>query len=134
LAAQAAGHYDVALSDLPTLLGSQENPALIAASFAPVVAATAAADEVAAQIMAAAANALARTVLAAVASSGLRPPAPFAITGGLANLGIPLLAPLDHAIAHAVGRRPALGTPLDGAALLATDTTTAVEPLVTRLA
>jgi hypothetical protein len=33
-----------------------------------------------------------------------------------------------------VDRRPALGTPLDGAALLATETTTVLEPLVTRLA
>ncbi|WP_216902237.1 BadF/BadG/BcrA/BcrD ATPase family protein, partial [Nocardia alni] len=134
LAAQACGHYGTALDDLPKLLGAQVNPALTAASFAPIVAAAAATDEVAAQIIAAAASALARTVLAAAERSGLRPPAPYAITGGLTNLGAPLLAPLDQAIGHAVLLCHTLGAPIDGAALLATDTATALEPLVTRLA
>jgi glucosamine kinase len=134
LAARASEHFGIVLDDLPRLLGDSDNPALIAASFAPVVAAAAGADSIAAQIVADAASALARTVLAAVDRSGLRPPAPYAITGGLANLGASLLGPLDHAIAGAVERRPALGAPIDGAALLAAETATAVEPLVIRRA
>lgn len=134
LSARASEHYGIVLDELPRLLGDSDNPARIAASFAPVVAAAAGADGIAAQIVADAASALARTVLAAVDRSGLHLPAPYAITGGLTNLGAALLAPLDLAIADAVDRRPALGAPLDGAALLAADAATAVEPLVIRFA
>lgn len=133
LAASAGGHYRIALDELPRFLGGQENPALVAAAFAPVVASAAATDGVAARIMAAAASTLARTVLAAVERSGLDCPAPYAITGGLTNLGAPLLDPLDRAIGHAVTRRTARGAPVDGAALLAIDATTALESLVIRL-
>ncbi|MEV6140514.1 BadF/BadG/BcrA/BcrD ATPase family protein [Nocardia sp. NPDC051990] len=124
-------HYGVDLDALPKYLGEQDNPALVAADFAPVVAA--AVDDTAAAIMTAAARALARTVLAAIERSGIRPPVPYAITGGLAKLGAPLLDPLDHQIGHAIDRRDPLGDPIDGAALLALDPATALEALVTRI-
>ncbi|MFI9400584.1 N-acetylglucosamine kinase [Nocardia sp. NPDC052316] len=133
LAAHAAEHYGVTLPELPKHLGQHENPALLAARFAPVVAAAAATDDTAAAIMTAAGHALARTVLATIERSGMRPPVPYAITGGLANLGAALLDPLDAAIAQVVDRRPARGGPIDGAALLAVDLTTALETLVVRI-
>ncbi|WP_063045089.1 N-acetylglucosamine kinase [Nocardia pseudovaccinii] len=124
-------HYGIELDALPKYLGEHDNPALVAAGFAPVVAA--AVDDTAAAIMAAAARALARTVLAVIERSGIRPPVPYAITGGLAKLGAPLLEPLDNQIVHAIDRRDPLGDPIDGAALLALDPTTALEALVTRI-
>ncbi|MFE7801470.1 BadF/BadG/BcrA/BcrD ATPase family protein [Nocardia sp. NPDC057440] len=126
--------YGITLGELPKYLGQQDNPALIAARFAPFVATAAATDETAAAIMTAAGGALARTVLAAIDRSGIRPPVPYAITGGLLKLGAALLDPLDHSIAHAIDRRAPLGDPIDGAALLALDTTTALEALVARIA
>ncbi|WP_433716073.1 BadF/BadG/BcrA/BcrD ATPase family protein [Nocardia sp. CA-084685] len=124
-------HYGIELDALPKYLGEQDNPALVAAEFAPAVAA--AVDDTAVAIMAAAAGALARTVLAAIERSGIRPPVPYAITGGLTKLGAPLLEPLDRQIAHAIDRRDPLGDPIDGAALLAVDATTVLEALVTRI-
>jgi N-acetylglucosamine kinase-like BadF-type ATPase len=106
---------------------------MVAARFAPVVAAAAAMDDTASAIMTAAGHALARTVLAAIERSGIRPPVPYAITGGLAKLGTALLNPLDAAIAHAIDRRESRGGPIDGAALLALDTTTTLEALVVRI-
>lgn len=131
LTEKAREHYGIELEALPKYLGEQDNPALIAAEFAPFVAA--AVDDIAAAIMAAAAGALARTVLAAIERSGIRPPVPYAITGGLTKLGAPLLEPLDHRIAHAIDRRDPIGDPIDGAALLGLDPTTALEALVTRI-
>ncbi len=124
-------HYGIEVDALPKYLGEQDNPALVAAGFAPVVAA--ALDDTAAAIMAAAAGALARTVLAVIERSGIHPPVPCAITGGLTKLGAPLLDPLDHRIAHVIHRRDPLGDPIDGAALLACDSTTALEALVNRI-
>ncbi|MBF6332859.1 N-acetylglucosamine kinase [Nocardia transvalensis] len=134
LAAEAVEEYGVPLSDLPYYMGRHDNPPLLTARFAPVVAAVAATDPVAADIMRAAAAALAATVRSAAARTGLRPPVPCAIIGGLVNLGAALLDPLDAAIAHLVERRAPLGGPVDGAALLAVDTDTAVEKLVIRRA
>lgn len=125
--------YGFAVGELPQYLGQQDNPALTAARFAPDVAAVAAVDETAAAIMTAAGRALGRSVLAAVERSGLRPPVPCAITGGLVNLGAALLDPLERTIEGAVDRRAPLGQPIDGAALLAIDTTTALEALVIRI-
>ncbi|MVU81422.1 ATPase [Nocardia sp. ET3-3] len=125
--------YGIAVHELPNLLGRQDNPASTAARFAPAVAAAATTDETAAAIMTAAGHALGRSVLAAVEQSGLRPPVPCAITGGLVNLGAALLDPLDRAIDGVVDRRAPLGRPIDGAALLATDTATALEGLVIRV-
>ncbi|WP_433191798.1 N-acetylglucosamine kinase [Nocardia sp. CA-107356] len=124
-------HYGIDLDGLPKYLGEHDNPALVAASFAPVVAA--AMDDTAAAIMATAARALSRTVLAAIERSGMRPPVPYAITGGLTKLGAPLLDPLDRQIADSIDRRDPLGDPIDGAALLAVDSNTALEALVTRI-
>lgn len=131
LAEKVGEHYGIDLDALPKYLGEHHNPALAAASFAPVVAA--AMDDTAAAIMATAARALGRTVRAAIERSGMRPPVPYAITGGLTKLGAPLLDPLDQQIADAIERRDPLGDPIDGAALLALDRTTALEALVTRI-
>lgn len=133
LATRATESYGVTLDELPRHLGQHENPALLAARFAPVVAAAAATDETAAGVMTAAGRALARTVRAAIARSGLRPPVPYALTGGLVNLGAALLDPLDQEIAPLIDRRTALGGPIDGAALLAGDTATVLEKLVVRI-
>ncbi|PXX64360.1 N-acetylglucosamine kinase-like BadF-type ATPase [Nocardia tenerifensis] len=133
LAAKAAEHYAVRLDELPKHLGQHVNPALLAARFARVVAAAAATDDVAAAIMTAAGRALAGTVLATIDRSGIAPPVPYAITGGLVHLGAALLDPLDAGIGDAVERRTALGGPIDGAALLAVDRSTALEALVVRI-
>lgn len=133
LAERVGELYGIALDELPRYFGAQENPALVAAKFAPVVAAAAPLDETAAGIMTAAGQAMGRGVLAAVERSGMRPPVPCALTGGLLNLGAALLDPLDGMIEHAVDRRVPLGAPIDGAALLAVHTTTALESLVTRI-
>lgn len=133
LAAAAVETYGVPLDELPRHLGEHENPALLAARFAPAVAAAAATDDTAAAVMTAAGRALGRTVRAAVARSGLRPPVPYAITGGLVNLGAALLDPLDDEIAQLIERRTALGGPIDGAALLAADPATVLEKLVVRI-
>ncbi|MFX0577964.1 N-acetylglucosamine kinase [Nocardia nepalensis] len=131
LAEKVGEHFGIDLDALPKYLGEQDNPASVAASFAPVVAA--AVDDIATAIMATAARALGRTVLAAIERSGIHPPVPYAITGGLTKLGAPLLDPLDRQIAHAIDRREPLGDPIDGAALLALDPATALEALVTRI-
>jgi glucosamine kinase len=133
LAAKVGEHYGIALDEMPKYLGQQNNPALVAARFAPVVAAAAATDGVASAVMTAAGHALARTVLATIDRSGIRPPVPYAITGGLAKLGAALLDPLDESIAHAIDRRESRGGPIDGAALLALDTDTMLEALVVRI-
>ncbi|MFI9505324.1 N-acetylglucosamine kinase [Nocardia sp. NPDC052566] len=133
LAELVAEHYGVPPTELPKYFGQHDNPALVAARLAPLVATAAATDATAAAIMTAAGHALARTVLAAIDRSGLRWPVPYAITGGLAKLGAPLLDPLNRSIAHAVTHREARGEPIDGAALLALDTATALEALVIRI-
>jgi glucosamine kinase len=84
--------------------------------------------------MTTAGRALARSILAAIDRSGVRPPVPYAITGGLVNLGAALLVPLDESIAHAIDRRESRGEPIDGAALLALDKTTALEAFIVRIA
>lgn len=133
LAELVGRHYGIKLDELPKHLGQHANPALLAAGFAPVVAAAADTDAVAAAIMTAAGAALAHAVLAAIGRSGIDSPVPYAITGGLVKLGATLLGPLDGAIAHAVDRREPQGDPIDGAALLATSTTTALETLIVRI-
>ncbi|MEU8899302.1 BadF/BadG/BcrA/BcrD ATPase family protein [Nocardia sp. NPDC048505] len=125
--------YAITPGELPSFLGQQENPALTAARFAPAVAAAATDDDTAAAIMTAAGRALGRSVLAAIERSGLRPPVPYALTGGLGNLGPALLHPLDRLIDGAVDRRTPLGQPIDGAALLAEATATALESLIIRI-
>ncbi len=132
LAVAAAEHYGP-LDMLPKLFGDHENPALFAAAFAPAVAAAARTDEVAADIVSTAGRALGRAVLAAIDRSALPAPVPYAATGGLLELGAALWAPVEHMLAGRVEHRTAHGRPIDGAALLGADTTTVLEPLVTRI-
>lgn len=106
----------------PAVVAGDSNPARTAASFAPDIALLAAeGDEVAGAILHKAAAELAESVVAAGRPLG-GSAVDIALTGGLVGLGEPLLAPLRAALAAAAGRvrlRKALGTPLDGARLLA---------------
>jgi N-acetylmuramic acid 6-phosphate etherase len=100
------------LAQLPRALGAE--PVATAAAFAPDVArAAAGGDGVAAAILADAARALAGAVGAAARGAGA-----VSITGGLVALGEPLLGPLRAALAP-LRLRPAAGTPLEGARVLA---------------
>ncbi|WP_167489189.1 BadF/BadG/BcrA/BcrD ATPase family protein [Nocardia terpenica] len=132
LEAKVGECYGISPDELPRHLGGQDNPTLLAARFAPVVAEAAAVDDTAAAIMAEAAQALARTVFAAVERCGLRPPVPYTIIGGLTKLGVALTDPLNRAIAPVVRYRRPHGDPVDGAALLGSDTTTVLETQVIR--
>jgi N-acetylglucosamine kinase-like BadF-type ATPase len=121
---------------LPAAVGRDGNPARTAASFAPEVARAAAAGDAAASgIVRDAAAALGEAVLAAarrIPGGDL----PVTVTGGLTGLGEPLMAPLRAALAGSarpLRLRPPLGDPLDGARLLALDTSAPHEPLVVRL-
>ncbi|MFI1755335.1 N-acetylglucosamine kinase [Streptomyces sp. NPDC020571] len=96
-----------------------DRPAVLA-SFAPEVAACAAADPVAAEILRAAARHLADSA-AAVCPAGGEPLV--AVTGGLRRLGDPLLAPLGEELTKRLPqarRTTAEGDPLDGAVRIAT--------------
>ncbi|MFJ8808296.1 N-acetylglucosamine kinase [Streptomyces sp. NPDC102490] len=96
-----------------------DRPAVLA-SFAPEVAACAAADPVAAEILRAAARHLAESAAAVCPAEG----EPLvAVTGGLRRLGDPLLAPLAAELAKRLPRArwtTAEGDPLDGAVRIAT--------------
>ncbi|MFD7511382.1 BadF/BadG/BcrA/BcrD ATPase family protein [Streptomyces sp. NPDC059853] len=108
---------------LPEAVYPRPDRAAVLASFAPEVASCAAADPVAAEIMAAAAREIAETAAAAapgaVADGG---GTEVALTGGLLRLGEPLLAPLraelDRRLPGCV-TVPAAGDPLAGALLVA---------------
>ncbi|MFF0186597.1 N-acetylglucosamine kinase [Streptomyces sp. NPDC005244] len=111
------------LGRLPAVLSREDNPACVAASFAPRVGlAAAAGDGAAGEIMHAAASALARSVLAAARPIAGRSSLPVAVTGGLVGLGEPLIDPFEALIAasnpplHMV---TPLGDPLAGARTLA---------------
>ncbi|MFK4541342.1 N-acetylglucosamine kinase-like BadF-type ATPase [Streptomyces tendae] len=100
-----------------------DRPAVLA-SFAPEVAACAATDPVAAEILRAAARHLADSA-AAVCPAGGEPLV--AVTGGLRRLGDPLLAPLGEELAKRLPRArwtAAEGDPLDGSVRIATDLAT----------
>ncbi|MFJ3233980.1 N-acetylglucosamine kinase [Streptomyces sp. NPDC086787] len=122
---------------LPAALGGDGNPARTAASFAPDVARAAAAGDPAARgIVDEAAAMLAEAVLAAARRLGGDAPLPVAVTGGLTGLGEPLLGPLGSALTDSPRLqppRPPLGDPLDGARLLALNTSAPHEPHVTRV-
>ena len=126
-----------ALSRLPTVLDEGGNPARRAASFAPAVARAAAeGDRAAVGILHSAATALSGAVAAAARRSCGPDPAPVVLTGGLVNLGAPLLTPLYAALAElapALRPQPPLGDPLGGARLLALPAEGPHEPLITRL-
>ncbi|MEU6649770.1 BadF/BadG/BcrA/BcrD ATPase family protein [Streptomyces sp. NPDC046900] len=135
LAATATRFGD--LDKLPSAINGDGNPARTAASFAPEVArAAAAGDATASAIIRDAAAALAEAVLAAARRIGGDGELPVTVTGGLTGLGEPLMAPLRTALATAappLSLRPPLGDPLDGARLLALDTTLPHEPLLVRV-
>jgi N-acetylmuramic acid 6-phosphate etherase len=127
---------------LPTLLATDDNPARVAASFAPdVVLAARAGDTVAAELLSAAGAALARATLAAVRA--IRDPAgalvdelptPVALIGGLAAHGDGLIEHWRVALAgspvEVVSRSAA--DALVGAAMLALRTDLPHEPMVHR--
>ncbi|MEU5142858.1 BadF/BadG/BcrA/BcrD ATPase family protein [Streptomyces sp. NPDC021139] len=96
-----------------------DRPAVLA-SFAPEVAACAATDPVAAEILRSAARHLADSAAAVCPTEG----EPLvAVTGGLRRLGDPLLAPLGEELAKRVPQArwtTAEGDPLDGAVRIAT--------------
>ncbi|EHN79548.1 ATPase [Streptomyces sp. NRRL WC-3753] len=97
-----------------------DRPAVLA-SFAPEVAACAAADRVAAGILRAAARHMADSA-AAVCPAGGEPRV--AVTGGLLRMGDPLLVPLGEELAKRLPqarRTTAEGDPLDGSVRIATD-------------
>ncbi|MFF5858482.1 N-acetylglucosamine kinase [Streptomyces sp. NPDC012751] len=111
--------------DLPGLLYPRTDRVVLLASFAPPVAACAAHDPVAADILRSAARHMADSVAAVCPVDG----APdVALTGGLFKMGDPLLTPLREELARRLPHArqvPAEGDPLHGsvriAAALATD-------------
>ncbi|MEV6962537.1 BadF/BadG/BcrA/BcrD ATPase family protein [Streptomyces sp. NPDC051207] len=109
---------------LPGALYPRADRVAVLASFAPDVAACADDDPVAADILRAAARHMADS------ASAVCPPADearIALTGGLLNMGAPLLDPLAEELAerlpHAV-RVPAEGDPLHGSVRIAVDLAT----------
>jgi N-acetylmuramic acid 6-phosphate etherase len=132
------------LATLPAAVAAEGNPARTTAAFAPdVLAAAETGDAVAQRLVAEAGAALADTALAAArhAACGMTRPVPVAFVGGLSHAGAALLGPWRTALeagARAAGLeveiRPALGSPLDGAALLAERVDLPHETQVSRLA
>lgn len=111
---------------LPAAIEAQGNPARVAASFAPEVAhAAGAGDPVSTEILTDAAAALASVVTTATRRIYAGDIPAVAITGGLTNLGEPLLRPVRQALDAAtrpLNLRLPLGDSLDGAHLLARGT------------
>jgi len=129
------------LTQLPILLAADDNPARLAASFAPdVVLAAQSGDTVATELLSAAGAALARGTLAAVRAirnpvdALTEEPTPVALIGGLAAPGDGLLEHWRAALAGSpvdVVARPAADA-LVGAAMLALRTDLPHEPVVHR--
>ncbi|MEU3415255.1 BadF/BadG/BcrA/BcrD ATPase family protein [Streptomyces sp. NPDC006658] len=109
---------------LPGLLYPRADRAAVLASFAPQVAACAALDPVAAEVLRAAARHMTDSAAAVCPPDG----APeVAFTGGLFKLGKPLLVPLRAELARRLPHArqvPAEGDPLHGAVRIATDLAT----------
>ncbi|MER6785178.1 BadF/BadG/BcrA/BcrD ATPase family protein [Streptomyces sp. NPDC000658] len=111
---------------LPGLLYPRSDRAAVLASFAPCVASCAQDDPVAADVLRTAARHLAESAAAVCPPAG----EPLvALTGGLFEIGAPLLVPLEEELAGTLPharRTPPEGDPLDGAVriavALATDT------------
>lgn len=102
------------LPGLPGLLYPRSDRPALLASFAPRVAACAPRDPVAAGILRAAARAMAESAAAVCPAPGS---AEVALTGGLLNMGDPLLEPVREELAHRLPRArlvPAEGDPLHG--------------------
>ncbi|WP_030737350.1 N-acetylglucosamine kinase [Streptomyces sp. NRRL S-31] len=110
--------------DLPGLLYPRTDRAAVLASFAPPVAACAAHDPVAADILRSAARHMADSVTAVCPVDG----APeVALTGGLFKMGDPLLTPLREELARRLPHArqvPAEGDPLLGSVRIAADLAT----------
>ncbi|MFJ4521674.1 N-acetylglucosamine kinase [Streptomyces sp. NPDC088810] len=106
---------------LPGLLYPRTDRAAVLASFAPRVAACAAQDPVAADILRTAARHMADSAAAVCPADG----APeVALTGGLFKMGDPLLVPLREELARRLPHArqvPAEGDPLHGSVRIATD-------------
>lgn len=116
------------MTGLPALLYPRSDRAAVLASFAPGVASCAQDDPVSAGILGAAARHMAESA-AAVCPRGAEPR--IALTGGLFEIGAPILVPLEEELARLLPharQTPAEGDPLDGAmriaVALATDTFT----------
>ncbi|MGW4733509.1 N-acetylglucosamine kinase [Streptomyces shenzhenensis] len=112
------------LSGLPGLLYPRSDRPAVLASFAPQVAACAARDAVAADILRTAARHIAESAAAVCPASG---EPRVALTGGLFRMGDPLLVPLADELAERLPhapRVPAQGDPLHGAVRIATDLAT----------
>ncbi|MFJ9835935.1 N-acetylglucosamine kinase [Streptomyces sp. NPDC101169] len=107
------------LPGLPGLLYPRSDRPALLASFAPRVAACAPHDPVAAGILRAAARAVAESAAAVCPASGA---AEVALTGGLFNMGDPLLVPVREEFADRLPRArlvPAEGDPLHGCVRIA---------------
>jgi N-acetylglucosamine kinase-like BadF-type ATPase len=121
------------VTDLARLVGGQDNPARLLASFAPLVARAAeSGDPIAGRIIATAAAELAGSALAA---AGRLAVSAVALAGGLWNLGPTLTEPVVRALEDGgLQVSAALGDPLAGARLLAMRPDTVLEPFVLRAA
>ncbi|PAK25403.1 ATPase [Streptomyces sp. alain-838] len=112
------------VTGLPGQLYPRTDRAAVLASFAPEVAACAADDPVAADVLRAAARHMADSA-AAVCPPGGEPRV--AVTGGLLKLGTPLVGPLEEELAKRLPharRTAAEGDPLHGSVLIASDLAT----------
>ncbi|GAA3149932.1 N-acetylglucosamine kinase [Streptomyces echinatus] len=106
---------------LPGLLYPRADRAAVLASFAPRVASCAAHDPVAAEILGAAARHMADSAAAVCPARG---EPEVALTGGLFQMGDPLLMPLREELARRLPHArqvPAAGDPLHGSVRIATD-------------
>ncbi|MES9523472.1 N-acetylglucosamine kinase [Streptomyces capoamus] len=109
---------------LPGLLYPRTDRAAVLASFTPRVAACAAGDPVAADILRAAARHLADSAAVVCPADGTPR---LALTGGLFKMGDPLLVPLREELARRLPHArqvPAEGDPLHGSVRIATDLAT----------
>lgn len=109
---------------LPGLLYPRTDRAAVLASFAPRVAACAAGEPVAADILRAAARHLADSAAVVCPADGTPR---LALTGGLFKMGDPLLVPLREELARRLPHArqvPAEGDPLHGSVRIATDLAT----------
>ena len=127
---QAAAEAELGpLAGLAAVVEGHDNPARLAASFAPAVARAAeAGDGVAITLLRRAAEALAATARAAAGTQS----GTVAITGGLVQLGPALLDPLRQALGAGLTLVQPAGTALDGARYLALRRDTLHEHLMIR--
>ncbi|MGW4753802.1 N-acetylglucosamine kinase [Streptomyces chartreusis] len=109
---------------LPGKLYPRPDRPAVLASFAPEVAGCADGDPVAAGILRAAARHMADSAAAVCPTTG---DPQVTVTGGLLNMGAPLVAPLDEELSQRLPqarRVPADGDPLQGSVRIATDLAT----------